>query len=259
MRFRKRLLFLVVLAIASFVVYKVYRDPVMEFVQKVAIELRAQPVLGSMALSIMVMATSVPPLLGFTFASSLCGFVYGFPGGIAPAVVGAFLGSMVCFGLIRHFNFARFIRLSPDKQLKYQAIQEAIQESGFGMIVLIRITPIPWEVTNTVLSMLPSISTKKYALSAFLASWKVALEVWFGSQLASLSDPDLPPSAHRVTLITLGVGFLIILALAVYLHRVTMRKIRDMQENEQLNKDNAPPQVMVVPSADEEETRWLLQ
>ncbi|KAI9253538.1 hypothetical protein BDA99DRAFT_563112 [Phascolomyces articulosus] len=256
MRFRKRLLLLVVLAIAAIAVYKVYRDPLMEFIQKVAIELRAKPVIGSFILSILVMATSVPPLLGFTFASSLCGFVYGFPGGIIPAVIGAFLGSMVCFGLIRHFNFARFIRLSPDKQLKYQAIQESIQESGFGMIVLIRITPIPWEVTNTVLSMLPSLSAKQYTLSAFLASWKVALEVWFGSQLASLSDPDLPPSAHRVTLITLGVGVLIILALVVYLHRVTTRKIQQMQEN---SKDDAPPQVMIIHSSDEEETRWLLQ
>ena len=124
------------------------------------------------------------------------------------------------------------------------------------MIVLIRITPIPWEVTNTVLSMLPNLSAKRYTLSAFLASFKVALEVWFGSQLASLSDPDLPPSAHRVTLITLGVGVLIILFLALYLHRVTMRKIREMQEN---SKDDTPPQVMVIHTADEEETRWLLQ
>ena len=121
------------------------------------------------------------------------------------------------------------------------------------MLVLIRITPIPWEVTNTVLSMIPSLSTRKYALSSFLAAWKVALEVWFGSQLASLSDPDLPPSAHRVTLITLGVGFLILIALAVWLHRVTMQKVRAMQA-----KDLAAPQVMVV-AAEEEESRWLLQ
>ncbi|KAI8138332.1 hypothetical protein BJV82DRAFT_631897 [Fennellomyces sp. T-0311] len=234
MRFRKRLIAVVLLIIALGAVYQWYREPLMEFVQSVAIKLRASP-WGMFVLAACVMATSIPPLLGFTFASTLCGFVYGFPAGIAPAVIGAWLGSMVCFGLIRHFNFARFIRLSPDKQLKYQAIQEAIQEGGFGMLVLIRITPIPWEVTNTVLSMLPTLSTRKYMLSSFLASWKVALEVWFGSQLASLSDPDLPPSAHRVTLITLAIGFLILVALAVWLHRVTMQKVRAMQA-----KDDTP-------------------
>lgn len=35
--------------------------------------------------------------------------------------------------LIRHYNFARFIRLSPSKQEKYHAIQEAIAEGGFGV------------------------------------------------------------------------------------------------------------------------------
>lgn len=35
--------------------------------------------------------------------------------------------------LIRHFHFDRFIKLSPSKQEKYQAIQEAIEEGGFGV------------------------------------------------------------------------------------------------------------------------------
>ena len=57
-------------------------------------------------------------MLGFTFATTLTGFIYGFPGGIMPAVGGAFTGAIVAFQLIRRYNFSRFIKLSASKQEK---------------------------------------------------------------------------------------------------------------------------------------------
>lgn len=70
-------------------------------------------------------------MIGFTFASTLTGFIYGCPGGILPAQVGAFVGAMIAYGLIKKYNFNRFIKLSPSKQEKYTAIQEAIEQGGF--------------------------------------------------------------------------------------------------------------------------------
>lgn len=84
-----------------------------------------------------------------------------------------------------------------------------------------------------------------------IAAWKVSLEVWFGSQLASLSDPDLPPSAHRVTLITMGVGVLILAGVAIWLHQLTMKRV-----------NKSIPQVLVhrpPPQSTEQESQWLLQ
>lgn len=91
---------------------------------------------------------------------------------------------------------------------------------------MIRLTPIPWQFTNMILALIPTLSTRRYAIVTFIASWKLCLEVWFGSQLASLSDPDLPPSAHRLTMVTLGVGVLILVGLALWLHRLTLTKVK---------------------------------
>lgn len=75
-------------------------------------------------------------MLGFTFATTLTGFIYGFPSGIMPAVCGAFIGAMVAFALIRKYNFARFIKFSASKQEKYVAIQEAIEQGGFKVRIV---------------------------------------------------------------------------------------------------------------------------
>lgn len=70
-------------------------------------------------------------MIGFTFAVTITGFIYGFPGGILPAVSGAFIGAIIAFNLIKKYNFARFIKFSSSKQEKYLAIQEAIEQGGF--------------------------------------------------------------------------------------------------------------------------------
>jgi uncharacterized membrane protein YdjX (TVP38/TMEM64 family) len=83
-------------------------------------------------------------MIGFTFASTLTGFIYGFPGGIFPAQTGAFVGAIIAFGLIKKYNFNRFIRLSPSKQEKYTAIQEAIEQCGFNVYIYIYIYIYKW-------------------------------------------------------------------------------------------------------------------
>lgn len=49
-------------------------------------------------------------------------------------MLGAFFGAMICFHLIRRYNFAKYIKLSASKQEKYHAIQEAIEQGGFKVI-----------------------------------------------------------------------------------------------------------------------------
>ncbi|KAI7891747.1 uncharacterized protein EV154DRAFT_407681, partial [Mucor mucedo] len=193
-------------------------------IQRVAVELRTKAY-SSILLSCLIMVTSIPPMLGFTFATTLTGFIYGFPRGILPAVCGAFLGATVAFGLIRKYNFSRFIKFSASKGEKYLAIQEAIEQGGFKMMMLIRLSPIPWPITNMLLSILPTITTRQYMLAALISSFKVSLEVWIGSQLADISNPDLPPSAHRIAMIMMSCGVFILLAVAWWLYRLTMGRV----------------------------------
>lgn len=96
------------------------------------------------------------------------------------------------------------------------------------MIMLIRLSPIPWPIQNMLLSILPTISTQQFVLASFLSSFKVSMEVWIGSQLADISNPNLPPSAHRVAMMVMGVSVFILVAVAWWLYRLTMQKVNDM-------------------------------
>lgn len=103
------------------------------------------------------------------------------------------------------------------------------------MMILIRLSPIPWPITNMMLSILPTITTKQYILSALVSSFKVMLEVWIGSQLADISNPDLPPSAHRVAMMMMGCGVFILVAVALWLYRLTMQKVEANRKTNRLD------------------------
>ncbi|KAI8366583.1 hypothetical protein BD560DRAFT_400753 [Blakeslea trispora] len=223
----------VIFFISSLYLFLKHRSVIRELIQETALELRTRPY-SSLLLSCLIAITSIPPLIGFTFITTLTGFIYGFPGGVLPAVCGAFIGANIAFGLIRRYNFQRWMRLSRSKQEKFVAIQEAIEQGGFKMLMLIRLSPIPWPITNMMLSLLPTITLDRFVLSTAISSFKVCLEVWVGSQLADLSNPNLPASTHRITMITMGCSVFILVIVAWWLYRLTMQKVEEIQKSSSL-------------------------
>lgn len=112
----------------------------------------------------------------------------------------------------------------------YQAMQDAISQGGFKMILLIRICPLPWQLTSLILSLIPTVTWKSYILSALITSFKFNLDIWVGSQLANLSDPDLPPETHRITLIYMSLGVIVLILSSYWIYKLTMIKIKEQQE-----------------------------
>lgn len=130
-------------------------------------------------------------------------------------------------------RIARFIKLSDRNQQKFHAMQLAIQQEGFKMVVLLRICPIPWQLTNLFLSLCETVDFKLYVITAFIGSFRFNLDVWVGSQLATLSNPNLPDELHQATMIALVVGLIILVTSGFWLYRTTMKKIKEIESNQE--------------------------
>jgi uncharacterized membrane protein YdjX (TVP38/TMEM64 family) len=114
------------------------------------------------------------------------------------------------------------------------------------MMMLIRLSPIPWPITNMMLSILPTITTQQFVASALLSSFKVSLEVWIGSQLADLSNPNLPPSAHRIAMMMMGCGVVILVLVAWWLYRLTMQKVQEIARRKSRLTEQDPDVLSMV-------------
>ncbi|KAI8639332.1 hypothetical protein BD408DRAFT_484919 [Parasitella parasitica] len=210
-------------------IYKYHKDDVLEAIQNTAVRLRAMPY-SPLIMILLTCLCANPPMLGHAFCITMCGYIFGFPKGCLPAACGTFLGGIVTFTVVRKMNLGRFIRkISIRKQETFNAMSIAISQGGFKIAFLIRICPLPWQVSSAILSLCDAVSFKTYCSAAFLVSFKTGIEVWIGSQLATLTDGTLPPEAHKVALITMGVGMTVLVIVALWLYRLTMRQVQEMQ------------------------------
>ncbi|KAI8060094.1 hypothetical protein BC940DRAFT_312747 [Gongronella butleri] len=228
-------------------VFATYRHVLRQAIQDVAVEMRSTPFSWLAMMGVLIL-TSIPPVIGFTFTASLTGFIYGVPGGFPIVISGAFVGAMTCFHLIRRYQITRFIRLSPSKQEKYQAIQDAIEQGGLRIMLLIRLSPIPWPITNMMLSVLPTVTPRQFTITAFVSAFKLCLEVWVGSQLADIANPDLPESAHRVAVITMLVSVFILVAVAYWLYRVSMQKVNAIAKSRPYDDEEKHVATLALPT-----------
>ncbi|GAN01413.1 conserved hypothetical protein [Mucor ambiguus] len=176
-----------------------------------------------------VCLSCVPPLVGFTLAITMCGYVYGYPFGLVPAIVGANLGAILTFLMFRKLGLDQWLN---SRKRYYSAVSAAINEGGFKMMLLFRLG-LPWHLTSVILSTNDCISFHVYCVSAFLGSFKLTWVVWLGSQMASLNDPQLPPEAHRYAKISLGVSLLLMTCVCIWLYRLALRKIKAKHDEEE--------------------------
>ncbi|KAI8967315.1 hypothetical protein BDF20DRAFT_901785 [Mycotypha africana] len=196
----------------------------------------------------------IPATLGTFFGSLYCYFI--------------FSGHYDHYFCLSSSSPGRFLKLSKQQQEKCHLIQRAFKEGGFGMVLLIRLCPFPAQLQNLVLSLLcrkpeqtqhdehvssigngdndddtvfavnghrlyddrSVMDSKTYIVTAFIGSFRFNIEVWIGSQLATLLDDDLPPEAKRVSLLVTAMGVCGFVAVAVWLYRLMIRLVKEKEE-----------------------------
>lgn len=182
-----------------------------------------------------LVVASFPPLIGYGMLISVCGFVYGFPFGILPAAAGSITGATVVFQLSRALQKSSFFsnKLSSlSNSPKWRAISLAITERGIGLVVLLRLCPIPpWVYSNLGFSLLPEeqLSYWNFLLATLLSTPRLFLHVFIGSRVFNLSDPnqELDGTSKMIDIASIVTGMTLSTALGWYVYKTTMRKIKE--------------------------------
>ncbi|KAL9538015.1 hypothetical protein MBANPS3_011274 [Mucor bainieri] len=187
----------------------------------------------TLALLICLFSIPVPPLSAFIISVYMAGYVYGPRGGL-PATAGAFFGALLAYGFVQKMRMVPWFQVSDDNiKLKFKALSRAIEQGGFKMILMMRLSPLPWQITNLVLALCDQVSFRTYALAAFISSFKINADVWFGSQLAHLSRPDTSPEALALNRIITITGFVVSTIVTFAIFKSTKQRIKQCEEEQE--------------------------
>ena len=97
------------------------------------------------------------------------------------------VGSTVSFLVSRHIlhNFvSRLMHNDP----RFAALALTIKHDGLKLLIMIRLCPLPYSLSNGALSTIPTVDWPQFMLATAIVSPKLLLHVFVGSKLGELAE-----------------------------------------------------------------------
>ncbi|KAG9294199.1 hypothetical protein G9A89_021558 [Geosiphon pyriformis] len=174
----------------------------------------------------------------------------------AVIIFGDLLGAFGTF-IFGRYIFSDWVRAQISKRPMFLALNHVIAEEGWRIVVMLRLTPLPFNLV----SFFFSVSSIK--LFPFL--WATAIgvlpntfnAVWIGSLVKSLSGIDRPKLGNK-DIVVIAMNFIFVgccvVSLSVFgkrsLRKATLKLEASKESDLSINQEDQNPQNLVVPSSD---------
>ncbi|OBZ76629.1 Golgi apparatus membrane protein TVP38 [Grifola frondosa] len=153
--------------------------------------------------------------------------------GFPIAAGGSLFGSSISFFVLR-LLFSRRLRKWSSSSEKWQALETVVAAKGLPLIMLIRASPFPpWVYSNALFASIQAVALWQFFVATFVVFPKIALFVFIGSRLASLSDGEQRnhmDTATKILNVSVSVGGVLMAAIASWvIYRAMQTEIRHLQ------------------------------
>jgi uncharacterized membrane protein YdjX (TVP38/TMEM64 family) len=155
------------------------------------------------------------------------GILFGPVWGAVYVLVAATLGATIAFWIGR--NFARdWVGRQIAKYPKFAAIDAAVAQEGFKIVVLTRMSPLfPFNLLNYAFGI-TQVTLKDYVLGSIGMIPGTILYVYLGSllgNLAMIGTKQIDPKTAQIQWVTKIVGLVITLGVTIYITRVAKKAL----------------------------------
>jgi pyruvate/2-oxoglutarate dehydrogenase complex dihydrolipoamide dehydrogenase (E3) component/uncharacterized membrane protein YdjX (TVP38/TMEM64 family) len=196
------------------------------------------------------------------------GTLFGLQTGLVVVVLGANLGALCSFLLARSVlrqKVAAWAAANP----RFRALDQAIGEQGFKMVLLTRLSPVfPFVLLNYFLG-LTAVRTGSYALANLLGMLPATfLFVYIGAAAREAITAQGDPSAGFYQQVLKYVGLLATVAVVVIVTRIARKALREAEQRQEgslagpepiLNPDQKPPSFKEMTLVDDPYDRELIE
>ncbi|CAG8697014.1 5220_t:CDS:2, partial [Acaulospora morrowiae] len=186
-----------------------------------------------------------------------------------PILAGAIIIIGDVFGALGTFLFGRYIfsdwvKAQIDKRPVFAALNNVITEEGWKIVVMLRLTPIPFNLISYFFSV--------SSIDLFTFLWATAVgvlpgtfnAVWIGSLVKSLSGLDNPNLKNTdIVIITMNVIFVVccVVALSIFGKRSLRKSLLKLQASKESTNNNVEvtPLISAESIPDEEANHPLVE
>lgn len=105
----------------------------------------------------------------------------------AIAATATILGSTTSFLLSRHL-LSNFVHKLVAHDRRFAALALTLKHDGLKLLVMIRLCPLPYSLSNGAIATFPTVHWANFALATSIATPRLLIGVFIGSRLAKIAD-----------------------------------------------------------------------
>lgn len=210
----------------------IFSSRIFHLLGPVATSWRAMPG-GWLLVWLATFLVAFPPLIGYSTACTVAGFVYGFPLGWPIVATATVAGSTAAF-IASRTVLAGYVDGLVGHDKRFVALGQVLRHDGLGVLALVRFCPLPYSLSNGFLATVPSIAPASFALATAFASPKLLVHVFIGSRLALLAEKgdEMGFGDRLVNYISMLVGACVGMGVGYFIYRRTMARAAELAREE---------------------------
>lgn len=206
---------------------------------------------GWLILWLLCFGTAFPPVIGYSTCLTLAGFIYGFPWGWPIVATATVVGSLCSF-LISRTVLRRFVERLVTEDKRFEALNLVLQHDGLKLLIMIRLCPLPYSLSNGAISTFPTVKPSMFMLATAAATPKLLIAVFIGSRLAIIAKngEKMDAATKAVNWISIILGGLLGVATGWLIYSRTMARSRQIETQERSGgrqPTSQPPEFMDDP------------
>ena len=197
---------------------------------------------GWLILWILCFITAFPPVIGYSTCLTLAGFIYGFPGGW-PIVATATVAGSMCSFIVSRTVLKSFVDRLISGDTRFEALNLVLQHDGVKLLIMIRLCPLPYSLSNGAISTFPTVKPLMFALATAAATPKLLIAVFVGSRLAVIakSGEKMDAGTKAINWISIIFGVLLGAATGWLIYTRTLSRSRQLESEGRGETHVAPP------------------
>jgi uncharacterized membrane protein YdjX (TVP38/TMEM64 family) len=214
------------------ILFLIYNHQVYEWLKPIADKWRNIPG-GWLILFAVIFVCAFPPVIGYSTALTIAGFLYGFPNGWFVAAAANLTGSVASFIACKTF-LSNYVHKLVGEDKRFTALALVLKHDGIKILVMIRLCPLPYSLSNGAMATFPTVSPLSFALATALATPKLLIHVFIGSRFAVLVDTGakMDMATRIVNYASIIAGSLLGIGLGYYIYQRTVARARQLKLEE---------------------------
>ncbi|KAF2756777.1 hypothetical protein EJ05DRAFT_77334 [Pseudovirgaria hyperparasitica] len=188
---------------------------------------------GWLILWFLIIIVSFPPMIGYSTLLTISGFVYGFPNGWYIAASATVVGSTIAFIASRSV-LKKYVDRFVAHDKRFNALALTLKHDGLKLLVMIRLCPLPYSISNGAIATFPTVHWAFFALATACVTPKLLIHVYVGSQLSRIADEgeEMDGKTKAISYLSILIGLVAGIATGYFMYKKTQARAKELEAEE---------------------------